>query len=84
MVPQLGGGTLENIVFPANSDTTFLFPFNIKYTTTIDPDKILTSDLVEKCGIKPGSTKRPLTVKYDLTVSQTPQENIIAIDISMT
>lgn len=68
LTSQLGGGTLYDINFPANSDTQFLFPFNITYSSGIDPNNVLVTDLVNKCGIKPGSTKSPLTVKYQLKV----------------
>ncbi|KAG8920816.1 hypothetical protein FRC00_009496 [Tulasnella sp. 408] len=66
LTSQLGGGTLHDINFPANSDTQFLFPFNITYSSGLDPNNILVTDLVNKCGIKPGSTKSKLTVKYQL------------------
>ncbi|KAG8900493.1 hypothetical protein FRB99_006021 [Tulasnella sp. 403] len=69
LTSQLGGGQLWNVKFPANSNTQFLFPFNITYSTSLDPNNILIKDLVDKCGIKPGSAKQQLTVKYDLTLA---------------
>ncbi|KAG8933285.1 hypothetical protein FRC02_012184 [Tulasnella sp. 418] len=67
--PQLGGGILDNVNFPANSETTFLFPFSIVYTTTIDPTNILMKDLVDKCGIRDPSVTSKLKVKYELSLA---------------
>ncbi|KIO26264.1 hypothetical protein M407DRAFT_243815 [Tulasnella calospora MUT 4182] len=78
LTSQLGGGTLHDINFPANSDTQFLFPFNITYSSGIDPNNVLVTDLVNKCGIKPGTTKSKLTVKYQLKLAL----RIVAITIS--
>ncbi|KAG9010087.1 hypothetical protein FRB93_004749 [Tulasnella sp. JGI-2019a] len=69
LTDQVGGGSLYDVKFPSNSDTQFTFPFNITYSTTIDPNQILITDLVNKCGIKTGSTKQPLTVKYDISLA---------------
>ncbi|KAG8889939.1 hypothetical protein FRB98_001985 [Tulasnella sp. 332] len=69
LTDQVGGGALYDIKFPSNSDTSFLFPFNITYSSTIDPNKILITDLVNKCGIKTGSTKEPLTINYDISLA---------------
>ena len=76
LTAQLGGGALYNIDFPSNSETQFLFPLNITYSMSIDPQNILVSDLVTKCGIKAGSTKAPLTIKYDLKVCHGQQRDI--------
>jgi len=78
LTAQLGGGSLYDINFPANSDTQFLFPINVTYSMSIDPQNILVTDLVTKCGIKAGSTKSPLTIKYDLKLAL----RILAITVS--
>lgn len=78
LTSQLGGGELSNINFPANSDTNFLFPFNITYSMSEDPNNILVTALVDKCGIKPGTSVQQLTIQYDLTLSL----RILAITIS--
>lgn len=69
LTSQVGGGSLSNVVFPSDSNTNFLFPFIINYSTAIDPQNILIQDLINKCGIKPGSTMEPLTINYDIAVS---------------
>ncbi|QRW00193.1 glycoside hydrolase family 28 protein [Ceratobasidium sp. AG-Ba] len=64
---QIGGGTLNNINFPSHSDTSFLFPFSINYTESIDPNRAIIKDIAVKCGFI-GNTKSDIPVNYQLTL----------------
>ncbi|KAF8610520.1 hypothetical protein BDV93DRAFT_483817 [Ceratobasidium sp. AG-I] len=64
---QIGGGILNNINFPAHSDTSFLFPFAINYTEAIDPNKTIIKDIAVKCGFI-GNSKSDIPVNYQLTL----------------
>lgn len=64
---QIGGGVLNNINFPSHSDTSFLFPFAINYTESIDPNKKIIQDIAVKCGFI-GNSKSDIPVNYKLTL----------------
>ena len=48
-------------------NTTIKFPFAINYTTTIDPNGAILTDLANKCGFL-GNAKTNLKVNYVLTL----------------
>lgn len=64
---DVGGGEKRDIVFSSNSQTTFDFPFTVSYNITEDPNRVVLTDLLGKCGI--GGQKRNVVVKYRITVS---------------
>ncbi|KDQ17998.1 hypothetical protein BOTBODRAFT_185399 [Botryobasidium botryosum FD-172 SS1] len=64
---QIGGGAVDNIVFKSHSNTNFLFPFQIDYSTSKDPQGVIIKDIVQRCGLT-GGAKSPVPVKYSLQV----------------
>ncbi|KAG7562197.1 hypothetical protein FFLO_02382 [Filobasidium floriforme] len=74
---DFGGGSLTDIKFGGNSATNFSFPFMVNYSTDLDPQSIVLSSLLEKCGsVPPGD----ITIDYDLTLKL----HIVAFDVSPT
>jgi hypothetical protein len=65
----IGGGSVSNIVFKAHSNTDFMFPFTIDYTTAADPNQAIIKDIVNKCGFVPGTSQQDISVKYSIKVS---------------
>ncbi|KZT37991.1 hypothetical protein SISSUDRAFT_1005376 [Sistotremastrum suecicum HHB10207 ss-3] len=65
---NVGGGTEKDITFDANSDKNFTFPFSFTYSKAIDPNGAILSDLVNKCGLIPGSSKSNIEIAYKLTL----------------
>lgn len=65
---DVGGGERNNIVFRSNSETTFDFPLTVSYNVTDDPNRVVLTDLLTKCGIV-GGQKTNLVVRYRITVS---------------
>ncbi|KAI0029381.1 hypothetical protein K488DRAFT_88800 [Vararia minispora EC-137] len=59
----IGNGTLKNTPLPSFSNKSFDFPFSLDYTSSIDPQQTIITDIVTKCA-----AKQDLTVRYDLTV----------------
>lgn len=70
----IGGGTSTNVVFPANSQTNWTFPFDAQYRTSIDTQSRVISDLLTKCGANPQN------VIIDFTI--TPALRILLVTIS--
>ncbi|KAL1917073.1 uncharacterized protein VTP21DRAFT_5271 [Calcarisporiella thermophila] len=62
-----GGGNLTDVNIGSHSNTTFVFPFSVDYDPTIDQNKVMLRDIADRCGLL-GSPKRPLQIKYDLTL----------------
>ncbi|KAK4688436.1 hypothetical protein P7C73_g1674, partial [Tremellales sp. Uapishka_1] len=62
-----GGGSLYNVDFAGYTESTFQFPFTLNYTTALDPNKVILTDLISKCGIEGGAVQ-DITVDYDLTL----------------
>jgi hypothetical protein len=89
----MGGGKRDDIAFPANSQTTFNFPFSIDYTQVRypvlsryslltptqakDPGSAILMDISDRCGFT-GNAKRQIRVKYDITL----QIRILTFSIS--
>lgn len=46
----LGGGTMNDVKIKSHSNTTIHFPFQVNYTTTLDPNRQILTDLATKCG----------------------------------
>lgn len=46
----LGGGELENVDIKPHSNTTINFPFQINYTTSLDPNRAILADIASRCG----------------------------------
>ena len=61
----IGSGQANNVNFPSHSNTNFTFPFDIKYTTDIDPSQQIISTIATKCLSNP---QQQLTVSYKITV----------------
>ncbi|KAJ3568644.1 hypothetical protein NP233_g5585 [Leucocoprinus birnbaumii] len=70
----IGGGTSTNVVFPANSQTNWTFPFDVQYETANDPGGKVLSDLLNKCG----ANKQNLDIDYTIT----PALRILFVTIS--
>lgn len=64
----VGGGSDRNIVFKANSQTNFTFPFTLSYNASEDTSGAIISDLASKCGAKGGTTS-DLVINYKINVS---------------
>lgn len=56
---------MDDIEIKSHSNTTIKFPFAINYTTAIDPNGAILTDLASKCGFL-GSAKTNLRVNYSL------------------
>ncbi|ETW86066.1 hypothetical protein HETIRDRAFT_438587 [Heterobasidion irregulare TC 32-1] len=61
----IGSGQANNVNFPSHSNTNFTFPFDIKYTTDIDPSQQIISTIATKCLSNP---QQQLTVSYKITL----------------
>jgi len=73
----MGGGSRDNIAFPANSETTFNFPFTIDYTQAEDPGSAILMDISNRCGFT-GAAARQIQVNYAITL----QIKILTFSIS--
>ncbi|KAL0249929.1 hypothetical protein I308_103232 [Cryptococcus tetragattii IND107] len=58
-----GGGTLYNLDFKGYTESTFNFPFTLKY---VYPNKVILNDLIKKCGI--AGSAQDITIDYDLNM----------------
>ena len=45
---QFGEGTLYNVNFAGHTSSTFDFPLDLKYSTSIDPNRIILTDLISE------------------------------------
>ncbi|KAH9454142.1 hypothetical protein Pst134EA_013229 [Puccinia striiformis f. sp. tritici] len=75
----LGGGELENVDIKPHSNTTINFPFQINYTTTLDPNRAILADIASRCGFL-GNPKSPIKISFDITL----RLKVLAISISPT
>lgn len=66
----VGGGEKDNIDFQAHTQTTFTFPFTLTYKESDDPNRVVLSDLLNKCGVT--GAKQNLNIKYKITVRPCP------------
>lgn len=48
---SVGGGSLDNVKIEPHANTTFQFPFQIKYDASKDPNSTILKDIASKCGI---------------------------------
>ena len=64
---EVGGGTLNGLEISSNKQTNFTLPFSLNYTTSIDPNFSILTDLADKCGFT-GSTAEQITVNYEIKV----------------
>lgn len=71
---DFGGGDVENIKFKGNARTTFAFPFKLQYSSALDPNHVILTDLISKCSTSPPSD---ITIDYTLTLAL----KIIAVTI---
>ncbi|KAI8461524.1 hypothetical protein BY996DRAFT_8404662 [Phakopsora pachyrhizi] len=46
----IGGGELDNVEIKPHSNTTINFPFQINYTSSLDPNRAILADIANKCG----------------------------------
>lgn len=60
---SVGGGSLTHVKFPSDTVAWIMFPFNVEYQLSSDPNLTVLKDLASKC-----SGNGDLTVNYDLTV----------------
>jgi len=64
---KVGTGDLWNLKLDSNKQTNFTVPFTLNYTTTIDPNLNILSDLASHCGFGTG-TQSQITVDYSITL----------------
>jgi len=64
--PQIGQGISNNVVFNANQQRNWTFPFALNYKTTNDPQGLILTDLAAKCGV--GGPKSNINVDYKITL----------------
>ncbi|GAA5900354.1 uncharacterized protein JCM6883_002819 [Sporobolomyces salmoneus] len=77
----IGGGTLDDVEIPKNSNSTIHFPFSINYTTSYDSDLSVLKDIATKCGFLGGSSgKEDLKVNYKVET----KVKVIAVSVSPT
>ncbi|KAL7425051.1 hypothetical protein Q5752_000739 [Cryptotrichosporon argae] len=60
-----GGGELYNVDFKGYTQSTFDFPLALNYSSSLDPDGTVLSDILTKCGLNGGTTE-DLTIDYTL------------------
>ncbi|KAG0225061.1 hypothetical protein BGW42_004692 [Actinomortierella wolfii] len=77
--PQIGGGEVDNVKFPAKSTTNLAFPLNATYSATQDVGYTVVSDIANRCGLT-SAQRQKLQINYDLTLTL----KIIGISISPT
>jgi hypothetical protein len=63
----LGSGQVTGINFESGHETTFTFPFEIKYIFSQDQDYAVLKDIAAKCGLM-GSPRSKLPLDYKFTV----------------
>ncbi|GAA5844711.1 hypothetical protein JCM5353_005833 [Sporobolomyces roseus] len=76
----IGGGSLDNVDIPKNSNSTIHFPFSLNYTTSYDSDLSVLKDIATKCGFLGGGSKSDLKVNYKVQT----KVKVVAISISPT
>ncbi|KNZ62924.1 hypothetical protein VP01_1207g7 [Puccinia sorghi] len=89
----LGGGELENVDIKPHSNTTINFPFQINYTTSLDPNRAILADIASRCGFLNNPKNkliffppplsdvlRPIKISFDITLKL----KVLAITISPT
>lgn len=65
---DVGGGSLNGLEIKSNQQTNFTLPFSLNYTTAIDPNFSILTDLADKCGFT-GSAAQQIKVNYEIHVS---------------
>ncbi|RXW18727.1 hypothetical protein EST38_g7125 [Candolleomyces aberdarensis] len=63
----MGGGEANDINFKSGTETSFTFPFSLRYRSSDDPGNQVFIDLGTKCGLG-GGQKSDITVKYRITL----------------
>lgn len=76
----IGGGTLNDVKIPKNSNSTIHFPFSINYTTSYDSDLSVLKDIATKCGFLGNSGSSDLKVNYKVET----KVKVIAVTVSPT
>ncbi|KAI0082661.1 hypothetical protein K474DRAFT_1681087 [Panus rudis PR-1116 ss-1] len=61
---HIGGGTLKDLTIHSNQLTRIEFPFSINYTSSIDPDMKIMTDLLSRCS----GSGADITVKYKIAL----------------
>ena len=61
----MGTGVVSNVKLQSHASTSFTFPFALVYTTSVDPNDAIITDIAGKCLASP---QRDLTVNYRITV----------------
>lgn len=64
---EVGGGSLTGLEIKSNQQTNFSLPFSLNYTTNIDPNFNILTDLADKCGFT-GETAQQIKVNYEIHV----------------
>ena len=64
---QIGGGNLSGLEIKSNQQTNFSLPFALNYTTDIDPNFSILTDLANKCGFT-GQQAQQIKVNYEIHV----------------
>ncbi|KAI0093666.1 hypothetical protein BDY19DRAFT_989219 [Irpex rosettiformis] len=62
---KVGSGDLWNLKLDSNKQTNFSVPFTLNYTTSIDPNLSILSDLAGRCGLGGGSQSQ---IKVDYSI----------------
>ncbi|KAI8877376.1 hypothetical protein K501DRAFT_161833, partial [Backusella circina FSU 941] len=62
---QVGTGHLDSLFIPKNSNTTFAYPFDIKYDPADPNANTLLLTLIQKCGFT-GDQPSNLNIKYSV------------------
>lgn len=58
---------MYNLKLNSNAQTNFTVPFTLNYTTSIDPNLSILTDIADHCGFGGGSTSQ-ITIDYTLKV----------------
>lgn len=62
---NIGSGLLTNLKIDSNKQTNFSVPFTLNYTTAIDPNFKILSDIAGHCGFTGGASSQ-ITVDYQI------------------
>jgi hypothetical protein len=69
---NVGGGEQNDITFNSHSIKDVTFPFSFVYNKTADPQGMIITDLVRRCGFIDPSTKEDISIQYKIAVSGLP------------
>lgn len=81
---NFGSGSLKNVNFAGHTSSTFDFPLDLQYSTDIDPNRIILSDLISESLFSftcPPSSERmtDIILAYPIQPAQCQQSSVLIV-----